>query len=186
MIENFNPIQILSTIGVSEGMKVGDFGCGQRGTFIFAAAGIVGDKGMVCAVDVLKSVLRTINNQARLDGVEHIVKTVWSNLEKYGATAITDDSLDVGLLINVLLQTEQEESVIQESARMIKKGGTLFVCDWLADSYLAKVAEQKHTDMQKESLTGPQEVKQIAGDLGLQFIEEFKLWESHYGLVFIK
>ncbi|MFH1187781.1 MAG: methyltransferase domain-containing protein [bacterium] len=179
-------IKILKKIGVEKGMQVGDFGCGRRGTFTFAAAQIVGDSGKVCAVDILKSVLKTINDQARLDGCEKIIKTVWSNLEKYKATAIPDDSLDVGLLINVMLQTDFPQDVIKESMRMVKNGGTLFISDWTTDSYLGKVAAKKHTDIDYKKFKSPKEIKSIASKLGLELIEEFKPWDSHFGLVFKK
>lgn len=184
--ETLNPVGILQKIGVKQGMKIGDFGCGRRGTFTFAAAQIVEDSGRVYAVDVLKSVIKTINDQARLDGYEKIIKTVWSNLEKYKATAIDDGFLDVGLLINVLFQTDLAEDVIKESARMVKDGGILFISDWLSDSYLGRVAAQKHTDIDHKKFQSPKEVKAIASKLGLQFIEEFRPWDSHFGLVFKK
>lgn len=179
-------IKILQEIGVAKGMEVGDFGCGRRGTFTFAAAQIAGDSGKIYAVDVLKSVLKTINDQARLEGYEKIIKTVWSNLEKYKATAINDNSLDVGLLINVLLQTDFPEDVIKESSRMMKDGGILFISDWTTDSYLGKVAAKKNTDIDYKKFQSPKEIKKIANKLGLELINEFKPWDSHFGLVFKK
>jgi ubiquinone/menaquinone biosynthesis C-methylase UbiE len=172
-------IKILKTVGLEPAMKVGDFGCGWRGTFTFAAAQVVGEAGRVYAVDILKPVLKTINDQARLEGFEGIVETVWSNLEKYQATDIKDNFLDIGLLINVLFQTNRPVEVIKEAARMIAPGGKLFLSDWLNNSQLAKT-EIKH------SLKKPVEVKQIADGLGLKLIKEFKPWESHFGLVFEK
>ncbi|MFH1565300.1 MAG: methyltransferase domain-containing protein [bacterium] len=184
--ETLNPINILQKIGVEKGTQVGDFGCGRRGTFTFAAAEIVGMEGKVYAVDVLKSAIKNINDQSRLEGYEKIIITIWSNLEKYKATAIKDNSLDVGLLINVLFQTDLPEDTIKESARMVKNGGTLFISDWATDSYLGKVAAKKHTDIDYKKFKSPKEIKSIANKLGLKLIEEFKPWDSHFGLVFKK
>lgn len=183
---NSEPIKILQEIGVKEGMEIGDFGCGRRGTFTFAAAQIVGANGKVYAVDVLKPVIKTINDQARLEGYEKVVKTVWSNLEKYGATAIEDESLDAGLLINVLFQTDLPKETIKESARMVKKGGILFISDWKTDSYLGKVATKKHTDIDYKKFQSPKEVNKMAKELGLELVDEFKPWDSHFGIIFKK
>jgi ubiquinone/menaquinone biosynthesis C-methylase UbiE len=184
--KNLNPIETLQKIGVKRGMTIGDFGCGQRGTFTFAAAEIVGKTGKVYAIDVLKPVLKSINDQARLEGFEQIIKIVWSNLEKYQATDIENESLDIGIIINVLFQTDYPAKIIKEAARMIKKDGRLLISDWLTSSYLGKIANKKHTNIDKKKLKTTKEIKTIAAKLGLKLVEEFRPWDSNFGLVFEK
>ncbi len=82
-------------------MSVGDLGCGNLGYFSVPAAKIVGQNGVVYAVDILKSVLQSVENIARQEGLDNI-KTVWSNLEVVGATKITPASLDLIMVVNML------------------------------------------------------------------------------------
>ncbi|PIP75226.1 hypothetical protein COW86_04980, partial [Candidatus Kuenenbacteria bacterium CG22_combo_CG10-13_8_21_14_all_39_9] len=76
-------------LGIVYGAKVADLGCGGNGFFTFKVARLVGKTGLVYAVDVLKMVLKNVENRAKMEGADNI-KTVWSNLENFGAANIHD------------------------------------------------------------------------------------------------
>jgi ubiquinone/menaquinone biosynthesis C-methylase UbiE len=176
--ELINPEEILNRAGVKSGMKIADLGCGGAGHFIIPAAHKVGSQGMAYAVDILKSVLRSVISRARLEGVNN-VKLVWSNLEIPGATKIPDQSLDVALLINILFQSKQHENIIKEAQRLIQKQGKLVVIDWKPNA----IATFGPPPIDR---TKPDKIKQIAQKLGLKLIEEFDAGTYHFGLIFEK
>ena len=88
-----DPKMILDKIKLTHGMRVADFGCGRTGHLVFPSAQIVGEDGVVYAVDIVKNILQSISSMAKDQGYENI-KTIWSDIEKYEKTPIPDNSLD--------------------------------------------------------------------------------------------
>jgi len=120
---------LLEKAGIGEKMKIADLGCGRRGYFTLQAAKLVGDQGMVYAVDILRDSLEDVKSLANLFGIPNI-KTVWADLEVLNSTQIPDALIDLVMLNNVLWQTEKDELIIQEAIRILRKGGKLLVTDW--------------------------------------------------------
>jgi len=164
-------------LGLTYGSLVGDFGCGGAGYFVLQSAMLVGNEGLVYAVDILKPTLSNIETRAKLYNFKNI-KTIWSNLEKYNAAKIDDESLDFGLLINILFQNNDHEMIVREALRMIKKGGKLLVIDWKDGRFpLGPKPEDK---------VRLEDVRNVAGKLGLRETKSFEAGMFHYGVVFEK
>lgn len=121
--------KVFDKIGLSEGMRVADFGCGRTGHFVFPASGIVGNKGVVYALDVLKDVLESVKSRAKAEGVEN-VQTIWTDIEIVGATPIPENSLDVVFFANVMFALKSRNEAIMETNRLLKKDGYFVVVDW--------------------------------------------------------
>ncbi len=168
---------ILTKSNAAEKMKIADLGCGASGHFVFPTARAVGKKGIVYAVDILKTVLETIVKRARIENYDN-VKTIWSNLEVFGATKIESASLDITLLINTLYQSHKRAEIIREAVRMIKPKGKLMVVEWKNVSVLfgPPVEERVNKEL---TIT-------IANKLGMRLEEEFEAGQYHYGLIFVK
>ena len=168
---------IITKVRVGEKTKIADLGCGASGHFIFAAAKIVGKKGLVYAVDILKTVLETINKRAKIENYDN-VKTIWSNLEIFGATKIESGSLDIALLINTLYQSHKRAEIMREAIRMLKQGGKLVVAEWknMVTPFGPPAEERVKRDL----------LIVAAKKLGLHQEEEFEAGQYHYGLIFIK
>lgn len=168
---------VLNTAHIEDKMKVADLGCGSSGHFVFPAAKMVGKKGVVYAVDILRSALETINKRARAENLANI-KTVWSNLEIFGATKIEPASLDVAMLINTLYQSHKRVEILRETIRLMKKSGKLIVVEWknIATPF-GPPAEER---VKKELLDNG------AKKLGLHQEEEFDAGQYHYGLIYVK
>ena len=124
-----DPYKIFEKISLAEGQRVADLGCGRTGHFVFPAVKIVGDKGVVYAVDIIKNVLDSIKSMARSEGYDS-VQTVWSDIELPGKTPIPAGSLDACFYVNVLFQLKNKVGAIKEAVRLLKKGGYLVVVDW--------------------------------------------------------
>lgn len=168
---------ILNKADVGDSMKVADLGCGASGHFVFPAAGLVGRSGVVYAVDILKTVLETMNRRIKQENADNI-KTVWSNLEVFGATKIEAGSLDVCMLVNTLYQSHKRVEILRETIRLLKKGGKLVVVEW------KNVALPFGPP--PEERVKPELLKTGGAKLGLHHDSDFFAGKYHYGLIFIK
>ncbi len=174
--ELIDPKKLLEQGGLKAGSVVADLGCGSSGHFVFPAAHLVGEKGRVYAVDILPSVLQSIESRAKLEGLSNVVR-VWADLERPGALQI-EGGIDIALLVNTLFQVKDSAVVIKEASRVLKPGGRLLVGEWKATSTPLGPSAMMRVDSSK--------VKQWAKDAGIAFDREFEAGPYHYGLVFKK
>lgn len=170
-----NRKKTLDRVGVSEGMHLADLGSGGLGYFVLPAAKMVGEKGKVYAVDILKSALSEVSKRARFLGLNN-VKPIWANLEIYSSTGIPDRSLDMVFLINMLFQSKEHNTIFQEAKRILKLRGKLLVIDWnqAAIPFGPKLEDRVQA----------QEIKTLATSLGFRFLDEFSPGKFHYALLF--
>lgn len=173
----FDIEKIISKIKPSEGQKIADLGCGNFGFFVWPLAKLVGRKGSIYAVDVLKSSLEEIRRKALKDNFPQ-VKAVWSNLEMFKATNIETNSLDAALLVNVLHQSEKKGDILREALRMLKRGGQLMIIEWgNGESPLGPKPDRR---VRLEAL------RLATSKLGLEIKTEFLAGPYHYGLILNK
>jgi ubiquinone/menaquinone biosynthesis C-methylase UbiE len=168
---------LLEKMGIGEKMVVADLGCGKRAYFSLQAAKLVGSFGLVYAVDVLKTALKNVISMANLFGVANI-KTVWADLEVFGATKILDQTIDLVIINNVLFQASKSEIILQEAGRILKKGGKLLVTDWKKTLIPFGPSAENRID--------PEKIKNQAQGVGLILIDEFEAGPYHFGLIFEK
>ena len=168
---------ILARAQIKEGMQVADLGCGASGHFVFPSARIVGKKGTVYAVDIMKTILQSIEKRAKLENLQNI-QTVWSDLEIFGATKIDSGKLDVAMLINTLYQSKKRIEIVREAVRLIKKGGKLIVVEWKNSAlpFGPSIENRVEKDLLKNG----------SAKLGLKIEEEFEAGDYHYGIIFDK
>lgn len=169
--------EILKKIGLKEKMKVADFGCGSYGHFVFPAAKIVGPKGVVYAVDILRPAIESVAKRAKQENLPQII-TIWSDIEMFKATKIETESLDVGMIINNLFISKKYPEILRECLRMIKSGGKLLVIEWEKTS--------SPFGPPPEARVKPELLEKIGENLNLKLIEKFSAGQFHYGLVFEK
>jgi len=168
---------IIKKGGIGDKMKVADLGCGAIGHFVFPISKVVGKKGMVYAVDILKASLENLSRRIKQENIANI-ETVWSDLEIFGATKIEASSLDVILLINTLHLSHKRVEVLREALRMLKKDGRLIIVDWenIASPFGPPVEDRVKVEA----------LEAAAPKLGLKLEEEFEAGQYHYGLIFTK
>ena len=172
-----NPEKIYKKINLSSGMRVADFGCGRTGHVVFSLVPIVGERGVVYALDIMKDVLESIKSQATAGGFENI-HTVWTDLEKYGATPIPEESLDAGFFINVMFMIKNRPEAVREAGILIKNEGYLIVVDWQK-----KIGPLGPTE---ERMVNPDELTQIAGEENFKLVDKVPLNEYHFCYIFKK
>ena len=171
-----NPQKVIDQIGLKQGMKIADFGCGH-GYFTLPVAKIVGNKGRVYAIDVLLEALEAVRSCAQLEGAVNI-ETVRGNLELPGGSGLPDSSMDMVLLHNVLFQSQKKPAIIREAKRALKLGGAFVLVDWRPDSVF--LGPQNGWRMSFD------EARVLAQEQGFVFNKIFDAGEFHYGLMFIK
>ena len=164
-------------LGLTFGARVADLGCGGAGYFVLQTAQLVGSSGVVYAVDILKNVLSNVSTRAKILGIDNI-KTVWSDLEKYQATKINNDTVDYALLINVLFQNNNHLNILKEAVRITRKGGKILIVDWNEGRF--------SIGPRPENKISIEEVMSIAMTLNLRLEKQFNAGKFHYGLIFVK
>ena len=168
-----DPYLLFEKAHLREGMFVADFGCGRTGHIVFPAAAVIGERGVMYAVDILKDTLAGIAKRAELENMRN-VHTVWSNVEKYGATAIPAQTLDLIFLVNILFHAADPTRMLAEAKRLLKDKARLAAVDW------------KRSDLPfgpKEKLVSFDHIKQWGQENNFVVQEEFDMGRYHYGVV---
>ena len=113
----------LTSSGVKKGLVILDFGCGS-GTYTIPAAKLVGATGRVYAVDINSMALDRLERKAEQAGLRNIVRI---DVTKEERIPLTDEAVDVMLLIDVLQKIEGKEALFQEAYRLLKPEGVLLI-----------------------------------------------------------
>jgi ubiquinone/menaquinone biosynthesis C-methylase UbiE len=170
-------VDVFKKMGLEEGMAVGDLGCGNLAYYATGAAKIVGKNGLVYAVDILKTALNAVATRAKNEGLGNL-KTIWSNLEVFGATTIPANSLDAIFIHNVMFQSTKHDGFIKEAMRLLKPKGKLMIVDW------KKISAPFGPPV--DSRPDPEKVKALAAQNGLKLNEEFDAGPYHWGMIFVR
>jgi ubiquinone/menaquinone biosynthesis C-methylase UbiE len=162
-----SPKQVLKELKLRKDMVAADFGCGS-GSWTLALAEKTED-GKVYAIDVLEEPLSALASKAKAKGLANI-ETILADVEK--SSKLENESCDLVLMTDLLFQTENNKSVLEEG----KRRGNILVVDWKRDAVLGP----------KEGHILPEEIKKNAGDLGLKLKKEFEAGAYHFALIFEK
>lgn len=135
--------KLMEKIGIKNGNKIIDFGCGY-GHYTLPCALALNDTGKVYAIDRYNEPLKWIKKKAKLFNVNNIetVKTEGS-LE----IGFSDKSIDIVLLYDIIhgedVKTKESIrfSLYKESHRVLKKNGILSVLNF--DSDIKKISPNK-------------------------------------------
>ncbi|MEK7105454.1 MAG: methyltransferase domain-containing protein [Patescibacteria group bacterium] len=170
-----DPARALQEVGVKQGEKVADFGCGSIGHFVFPAARFVGKDGKVYAIDIQKSALSGIESRMRLENTDN-VQPLWGDIERPNGVRVPDQTFHVALLVNNLFLVKGRDVMAEEVRRTTKAGGRLLVIDWLPSA----------------SPVGPAPSDRVTADVaqklftahGFELDHAFRPGPYHWGLVF--
>jgi len=169
-----NPEKNILKLGLLEGMKVADLGSGT-GAYSFAAGLHVGHTGHVYSIEVQKGLVKKLESEIKEKGVLN-VHCIWGNIEKNGGTKIADHSMDAVIMANVLFQAEDKLGLIDESKRILKKGGKLLFIDWVSSfGNMGPIVE---------NIIDPKTAENLFTKRGFKFLEKITTNEHHYGIIF--
>ncbi len=169
-----NPTQLLDHIDIHGNMQVADFGSGM-GHLTIAMAKRLAKSGTVHAFDVQKESLETLRRDARAEGVLNI-QALWTDLENPKSTKLADHSMDLVMIANVLFQSDAKDTIIAESARIVKPSGKVVVSDWSVESVFAGPPSSRR--IPKDSM------KELFRKQQLHFVKEIPAGAHHYAMIF--
>jgi len=120
-----NPEVTLKSIGLSAGMVFVDVGCGD-GFFAIPAAQLVGEKGVVYAVDIDAFAIERLKDKAAGKGLKNVTAKVGEAEE----TVFCEECADIVFYSRVLHDFRDPAKVLHNAKRMLKPSGTLVDLDW--------------------------------------------------------
>ncbi len=171
-----DPVSVAQSFGIIKDMRVADFGVG-RGFFVGALSRLVGDGGMVAAIDVQTSALDALKALITSEGLNN-VSLVRADLEVLGGTGLADTSMDAVLLANILFQSQNKPAILKESQRVLKSGGKLIIIDWQKGAGGLGPPDEARQDAQS--------MQSLVQNEGFSFTNTFDTGGYHYGLIFQK
>jgi ubiquinone/menaquinone biosynthesis C-methylase UbiE len=120
-----NPETTLKDIGLCSGMVFMDIGCGE-GFFTIPAAKLVGEKGVVYAVDVDASSIEKLKHKAAERNLQNLNAKVGEAEE----TVFCEECADIVFYSIVLHDFRDPAKVLHNAKRMLKPAGKLVNLDW--------------------------------------------------------
>jgi ubiquinone/menaquinone biosynthesis C-methylase UbiE len=115
--------EIVKEVGIKPGFKVLDFGCGPGG-YVAPVAEIVGENGLVYALDVLPIAIDMVKKLADKKSLKN-VHTILSDCD----TRLPNDSIDVVLLYDAFHDLNDQQAVLKELHRVLIPNGILSFSD---------------------------------------------------------
>lgn len=110
---------VLKEAGIKPGFQVLDYGCGPGG-YVLGAAELVGESGMVYALDIHPLAVQKVQELARKNGLTNI-KTIQSDCQ----TGLADGSIDLVLLYDIFHMLSHPQAILAELHRVLKPDGIL-------------------------------------------------------------
>ena len=118
------PDQIMDSVGVRPGMKIGEAGAGE-GYLTFHLAERVGERGIVFANEISESDLETIRRRARREGIDNIV-TVLGETED---PLFPEKDLDMIIMVYVLHHLDRPIEFLQNLEPYLKPGAPVVIVE---------------------------------------------------------
>lgn len=168
---------LLKRLGLSDGMRVADFGSGGHGHYVRPMAERVGKQGTIYIVDVRSGPLSALHSQMRQYGHDHVVP-VRADVEVFGGTGLVDEHCHRVTMVNMLHQALSPQSALREAARVLHPTGLLLVIDW--EKSLTGIGPTAGNFLLSDVVVA------AAEENGLILVQHFNASPVHYGLLFAK
>lgn len=111
--------KVLAEVNIEPGFNVLDYGCGP-GSYTTVAAKLVGETGMVYALDIHPLAVKQVQKMAAKRNLSNI-ETILSDC----ATGLPDASIDLALLFDTFHELEKPQAVLAELHRVLKPDSVL-------------------------------------------------------------
>ena len=115
-----NPYKLLKAAGLKRGQKVLEVGCGP-GFFTMPAAKMVGEKGVIYAIDVHPLAIKRVQKKIKRERIKNVTPILGNASD----TGLPDRSIDLAFLFGLRYIAGGLESVVSEVHRILKPGGIL-------------------------------------------------------------
>ena len=158
----------LRKLGLKSGMTFVDIGAGT-GFFSRTASAIVGEKGMVYALDMSKEMLEIMKRNGQAPNMQALLSEEYS-------LPVNDEAADFVLISTVLHENTDPARLVAEAARVTKSSGKIVIIEW----------------KKQDEETGPPEGERLALEALLPQLSSFDVLEqgaltaSHYYIILQK
>ena len=125
-VDELMPTRLLRETGVAKGIICVDLGSGT-GVFAFPMADLVGETGLVYAVDSSAGMIDYLRNTALRPNLRLIQADA-------GHTGLDGEIADFCLLAFILHEVSDPEAILAETSRILKPGGKAAVVEWRMDA----------------------------------------------------
>ncbi|MFC1964823.1 class I SAM-dependent methyltransferase [Chloroflexota bacterium] len=164
-IEELKPLELLRNVaGVANGMTCIDFGSGT-GTFSLPLAALVGDEGIVYALDNSAEMLERIKAKSPPPNIE----LRHSNVER---TGLNDEIADICLLAFILHEVKKPGNLLTEAYRLLKPEGRIVIVEWEAS--LESPGPPRRIRISQE------QIEELLEHVGLAMTNYIKWTDNHY------
>jgi ubiquinone/menaquinone biosynthesis C-methylase UbiE len=171
----FSPDQVLGKLGIKEGNIILDAGCGD-GFISLAASQLVGESGLVFAVDLDPHSIDNVIQVARQKRIENI-DVINADISK--TLPIENRIIDICLMVNVfhgIMENEETRPVMRELKRILQYDGKLVIVDFKKiESYPGPPVSIR---------LEPEKMESILREHGFEKVDYFEIGNYHYGMVF--
>ena len=175
MSKFINPSSVVAQTGLMTGEVVADLGCGS-GFYVLPAAQLVGNPGVVYAVDLLEDKLAATISIANQFGYKN-VHVVRADLAK-PLLDIPEGSCDLVITGNILHEISNKEMLIRNVYRILKTGGKVLAVEWKKE--LTPLGPPMDKRLEQQAL----EVKLMGA--GLRKQKDLTADGYHYAVLFEK
>ena len=118
------PDKVLKTVGIKQGMTVGEIGAG-RGRYAVKIAERVGSEGFVYANDIDEGDLEYLEYRCKRDNIPNIKTVVGEIFDPKFPT----ENLDVLFLINTYHHIDNPVKLLTNAIKYLKSGGILIIVE---------------------------------------------------------
>ncbi len=175
MSKFINPSSVMAQTGLAAGMTVVDLGCGN-GFYVLPAAQLVGNQGVVYAVDVQQSKLEATNSIANQFGYKNVRITL-ADLTK-PLLQIPEAVANLVVIGNILHEIPDRTQLLKNAYRVMVSGGSLLVVEWKKELTPFGPPLAKRIDQQM--------LEVLLMQAGLQKVKELDTDGYHYAVLYKK
>lgn len=175
MAKFIDPHKVVGYMGLKSGQVVADLGAGS-GFYAVAAGKIVGNTGIVYAIDVQEAKLIATHSAAAQNGLNNI-QVFKADLDK-PFLDIAETSCDAVIIASILHEVSSREALLKNAYRLLKSGGRLLIVEWKLDPAPFGPSMQQRID--------PEKLTQELAQLGLRKDMDVPADSYHYAMVFVK
>lgn len=170
------PEKNIEQLAIEPNKIIADFGAGS-GAYTIAAAKALNGTGKVYAIDVQKELLTRLESTCREQHLSN-VGFIWANLEESGGAKLGDQSIDIAIVSNVLFQTVDKKTTLDEVKRVLRQGGQLLLIDWTGSfNNMGPTKDQVFPEI---------EARKMVESMNFTFDHNIDAGNFHYGIVFKK